>query len=130
MININFIFDLFSAKQKFYDKQIEVHNLKLKKIDNLLDFQYINSFDTSRIIGDSLFIVYIALEMLKARSSLGTKKLIYSERETIYKRSMFLKYISLYLPIMARLILVNQLYFMYFLYFVNRRPIEPNIKNN
>ncbi len=130
MINLNVFFDLLHAREKFYEKQMEIHNLKMKKIDNLYDFQYINNFDTTRTIGDSLFMVYIFYEMIKVRSGFGLKKLILKERELIYKQSVLWKYSSLYLPILLRFILVNQLYYMYFYYFVNRLPNDQTSNNN
>ncbi len=129
MINLNVFFDLLKVKEKFHEKQTEIHYLKMKKIDNLYDFQYINNFDTSRTIGDSLFMVYVFYEMIKVRSGFGLKRLIQNERETIYKQSILWRFSSLYLPILLRLVLVNQLYYMYFYYFVNRLPNEARKEN-
>ena len=121
---INFPFNFVFGRRLFKEKEREIHQMKLKRIDSMRELTYINKFDNDKYLCDSFYITYCFLEILFSTSNFNNKKQMYVEKELIYKRGKLIKLIALFGPPLLRFILINQLYYVYFNYFVKIQTIN------
>ena len=121
---LDFWYNFIKGKKIYNEKVEEIHKLKMKKIDNLNEFQIVNNYDTNRNIIDAIYFTYLAVEVISFRSSYKIKKSLYLQGELLFRNSIIRRFMGIFSPIFFRIIIVNQLYYVYFNYFVPMNKLK------